>query len=319
MPTTATGESAPTAILLRVLTLGLSVSDARRVRKALAFGEGSGVHGARSVRGGSRLLRKGDFDAIIVNPDLWTSANDDLRAVLAEQPGDAAIIALADGPGEAGGVPDPHAVMDRTDLDAPNELAARIREAVARVRESRRSETMARWLERDASTDRLTGLANRKAFEKTLTQLCAESAECGQPIAVLLIEVSDAESVVEAYGQDEADTMLRHAAEAVARCTRGLDAAARLTSDTLVVAVPDGSIEVAQRMCRRIAQQLEQLNAAEWRASIPTIVSFGLASGVGPLPAELVAAAGRELSYREGRRRLPLPIGFHDEDGPSVA
>ena len=319
MTTTSTTDSAPPAILLRVLTLGLGVADVRRVRKALAIGEGFAVHGARSVTGGSRLLRRGDFDAIIVGADLWTTPSEDLRAVLAEQPGDAAVIALADGPHEAETVPDPHAVMDRADLDRPNELIRRVREAVARIRESRRRETMVRWLERDASTDRLTGLANRKAFEKTLAQLCAESAESGEPIAILLIEVTDADSVTEAYGHEEADMMVRRAAQGVGRCIRGLDAAARLTSDTLAVAVPEGSIETAQRMCRRIAQQLEQLNAHEWRAAVPTTVSFGLASGIGPLPADLVAAAGRELAYREGGTRRPLPIWSHDEDGPSVA
>lgn len=74
---------------------------------------------------------------------------------------------------------------------------------------------------RDAETDALTGLSNRRAFDQRLAQLAREAISGGQPLALILIDIDHFKSVNDRFGHAVGDRVLRVIADALSQCCRG--------------------------------------------------------------------------------------------------
>lgn len=307
--------------LLRVLLVDERVDDVRRMRQAL---EGQGdflVRGARSATEARRLLKRDDYDAVLVDGDLWTDDGVDIITTVHETDPAAAVLVIASGNGHAP-VSDwigAHGILDRGRLRDGAHLAARIREAIERFQHVQRRDTISRWLERDARTDRLTGLLNRTAFDDELEAICARAAKRKTSVALVLVDVEGTATVNRSYGPDEGDAMIQRAATAVVRCIRGIDTAARIDGDTFAIIVAGGDLALAQDIARRISQHIDRMNLTEWQDEIPVTVSFGMAAGRAPKPEMLLSAADDQLASHKKVRALPIPPRGGGDDGPSVA
>lgn len=308
--------------LLRVLLVDERVEDVRRTRHLL---EGQGdflVRGARSTAEARRLLKRDNYDVVLIDADLWTDDGVDIIATVRETDPDAALVVIAAGNEDGQPLADragAHGLLGREHLTDGAHLAARIREAVEQSRHGRRRDTIARWLERDARADRLTGLLNRAAFDRELESACEESRRKKRPVALILVDVEGTATVNRTYGRDEGDAMIRRAATAVVRCVRGVDVAARIDGDTFGIIVAGGDLRLAQQVARRISQHLDRMNITEWQSEIPVTVSFGMAAGIGPGPETLLFAADAQLESQKTVRALPMRLVEGDNDGPSVA
>lgn len=90
-------------------------------------------------------------------------------------------------------------------------------------------------LQEEASKDELTGLYNRRAWEKLLR---AEEERCmqyGHPAAVLFIDLNDLKKVNDSLGHDEGDKLIRNAAQVLRDNVRINDIVARLGGDEFVI------------------------------------------------------------------------------------
>jgi diguanylate cyclase (GGDEF)-like protein len=65
----------------------------------------------------------------------------------------------------------------------------------------------------DASRDPLTGLSNRRGFDRALEELMSEAARSGEPLSAVLIDVDHFKSVNDTYGHEEGDRVLRRVAD----------------------------------------------------------------------------------------------------------
>ncbi|WP_159992501.1 diguanylate cyclase domain-containing protein [Roseomonas sp. 18066] len=167
-----------------------------------------------------------------------------------------------------------------------------------------------------ASTDGLTGLANRRAFDDALQQEWRRSTRTGQPLSLLLLDVDRFKQYNDSYGHQQGDECLKAVALAVrSMIRRAGDVAARYGGEEMVLLLPNtattGGEEVAEKL--RAALQAQRLPHA---ANIPfgvVTASIGVAGVTPELQAEigpgaLVAAADSAL-YRakhEGRNRVVL-------------
>ncbi|GAB4322152.1 MAG: hypothetical protein Kow0010_02780 [Dehalococcoidia bacterium] len=307
--------------LLRVLLVDERLDDVRRTRRLLESQGDFLVRGARSASEARRLLKRDSYDAVLVDGDLWTDDGVDIVTAVRETDPDAALVVIA---GEDGAPPladwvGAHGVLTRQRLRDGPHLAARIREAVERFRRAQRRDTIARWLERDAKTDRLTGLLTRAAFDNELARICARAARKKAGVALVLVGVEGTSTVNRSYGRDEGDAMIQRAAAAVVRCIRGIDTAGRIDGDTFGIIVAGGDLALAQEIARRISQHIDRMNLTGWQDEIPVTVSFGMAAGVAPEPEALLAAADAQLATHKKVRALPLPPRGGEDDGPSVA
>ena len=172
-----------------------------------------------------------------------------------------------------------------------------------------------RKLAAQASTDELTGLANRRGFEQALARECRRVARESSPLSLLMIDVDRFKVYNDRYGHPQGDRCLRIVATAIADCLqRPGDLAARYGGEEIVVLLPGtqtyGAIDVAERV-RRAIETIGLEHEGNSPGEIVT-VSIGVATmepGLDDLAGrsdELVARADAAL-YRakhDGRNRF---------------
>ena len=155
-----------------------------------------------------------------------------------------------------------------------------------------------------AFTDHLTGLANRRRFERQLEREVARTERYNRPFCLLLVDIDNFKDVNDTYGHDAGDEALRRVANVIQSGTRGIDTGARIGGDEFAVILPETDLvrglEVAERLRASVAA-LDLGPAGRVTASL----------GVAELPAcartneELRTAADAALyeAKRSGRDR----------------
>ena len=129
-----------------------------------------------------------------------------------------------------------------------------------------------------ASTDGLTGLANRRSFDKTLARELARCAREGLSLALLLVDVDHFKSYNDSYGHQEGDECLKrlsHLLRGMAR--RPGDVAARYGGEEFAVILPNTSAEGGHQFAENLRTSVEALNIPHCRSSYGIVtVSIGL-------------------------------------------
>jgi diguanylate cyclase (GGDEF)-like protein len=124
---------------------------------------------------------------------------------------------------------------------------------------------------RNAATDPLTGLANRRAFADAYLAERARQARSGTCGAVLVLDCDRFKELNDRHGHAAGDRALLSVAAAMSAVTRELDTSARLGGDEFAVLLsasePGAAVAVGERIRRALALGT---------ASPPTTVSIGL-------------------------------------------
>jgi diguanylate cyclase (GGDEF)-like protein len=157
----------------------------------------------------------------------------------------------------------------------------------------------AAWTERLAHIDPLTGLANRRTFDRVLELEIARAARQQSEVALAVFDVDAFRATNDAAGRAVGDDLLRAVAAVIAEQVRLVDTVARIGGDEFVVIAPgSGGPAVADRVIRAI----QALPAFGGR---PVSVSAGLARFPvdGASGDELIAGAldALELARAGGR------------------
>lgn len=133
-----------------------------------------------------------------------------------------------------------------------NELAARVRTQIRRHRyasELRQSVTQTLAL---AVTDELTGLYNRRYFDRHLSLMLEKAREQERDMAVMLIDMDFFKSVNDTHGHDIGDAVLKEFSQRLRRNIRGVDLACRFGGEEFVVLMPDTDYRQAQGVAERV-------------------------------------------------------------------
>jgi diguanylate cyclase (GGDEF)-like protein len=136
-------------------------------------------------------------------------------------------------------------------LTAVGDLAAA---AVHTARLERALEERTDWFERVAHTDPLTGLANRRTFERMLELELARAIRQSSPISVAVFDVDGLAELSRRHGADVGDDVLRRVASTLADSVRLVDTVARFGGDEFVVLAPGSAGRtVAERIAAAVA------------------------------------------------------------------
>jgi len=172
----------------------------------------------------------------------------------------------------------------------------------------RRAEQRAREATLLASTDELTGLANRRAFMAQLDREIAGAAEFGWPLAVAMFDVDHFKLVNDRYGHAVGDRVLQLIAARAASVVRGGDLVGRLGGEEFGILMPGASPTEASQVAERLREAMETVAQAD--ESLPGVtISVGIAARAGQKSAaELLAAADVALytAKGEGRNRVRI-------------
>jgi diguanylate cyclase (GGDEF)-like protein len=174
-------------------------------------------------------------------------------------------------------------------------------------------------LERQAQTDVLTGLANRRGFRDALLRASA-GLHPAASLGVLVIDIDHFKRVNDRYGHGTGDAILQHVAAYVARVAGAGAIVARYGGEEFVVALTGHDIARAGTIAERIRTAVGASFGPE--SPLPAVtVSIGVASGPAIALEALVAEADRAL-YRAkeaGRNRVMLASGGGARDLSAAA
>lgn len=157
-------------------------------------------------------------------------------------------------------------------------LAAGISTLLGRVLESsnRRAVALEVSLHRDARTDALTGLDNRRAMQERGRVELKRATRSGDPVSVILCDIDRFKNVNDKYGHEAGDRALVSAAAVLRQALRESDALGRWGGEEFMAILPAtdarGAADVAERM--RAAFEAARFNGV---AEANTI-SLGVAS-----------------------------------------
>lgn len=157
----------------------------------------------------------------------------------------------------------------------------------------------------EAFTDYLTGLANRRHFEKELQKEVGRSHRYDRTLCLLWLDIDDFKQINDKYGHGTGDEVLRTFARVLQRGIRGIDTAARVGGEEFAVLLPETEFEAGCEVAERLHSEIRRLKIQKIER---VTASIGVASY--PLHAKssggLIAIADAAMyeAKREGRDRI---------------
>ena len=182
--------------------------------------------------------------------------------------------------------------------DEAGELARSLAAQAAVALENAR---LHRRVERQAVTDGLTELANRRQLDEALANEIGRLERFGGSLSLIYADLDDFKVINDRHGHQAGDDVLRAFAEVLRRMVREIDVAARHGGEEFAVLLPETDMDGARRVAERIRQELASTQVETAAGPLLVTASFGVASfPAEPTQDELFAAADRAL-YRAKR------------------
>ncbi len=163
---------------------------------------------------------------------------------------------------------------------------------------------------RDALTDGLTGVANRKCFDQRLKAAAEESEATGSPLSLIIADLDHFKSFNDTHGHQVGDQVLRVVGRTLIDCVKGQDTAARYGGEEFAIILPNTTVgsatAVAENIRKNISAKKLKKKGAEGELG-PITISIGVSNYVtGENLKELIGRADRALyeAKKFGRNRV---------------
>jgi diguanylate cyclase (GGDEF)-like protein/PAS domain S-box-containing protein len=182
-------------------------------------------------------------------------------------------------------------------LEAITDIGADAGHLITRLRAEGALRNEALRMAELASTDRLTGLKNRREFDRILGTIPRQS------FAILAIDVDHLKRVNDEFGHEAGDTVLRTVATTLALMLRGWDVIARVGGDEFAAVLLDVDAAEAATAAQRLRAAMHLVPTPGGRSNI----SLGWASapaGTDPMSAWKGADECLYEAKRRGRDRV---------------
>ena len=131
------------------------------------------------------------------------------------------------------------------------------------VRELRLRQRAERELAALASTDPLTGLANRRMLDKTLDLEWRRAQRSGSPLSLIMIDIDHFKAFNDNHGHQAGDEALRQVAQTIkANVRRPADLAARYGGEEFAVVLTETDAAGTRLLAEKIRSAVEQMEPA---------------------------------------------------------
>lgn len=111
-------------------------------------------------------------------------------------------------------------------------------------------------MRKEAMTDALTGIANRKLFDMELRDLAREAMETGDELSLLMLDIDHFKKFNDNYGHQTGDQVLKLLASTMTKSVKGGDIPARYGGEEFCVILPGTNLKDATAVAENIRQRV---------------------------------------------------------------
>ncbi|MCE8041672.1 diguanylate cyclase [Halomonas daqingensis] len=181
------------------------------------------------------------------------------------------------------------------------------------ITERRQQEALQRW---EAEHDPLTGLLNRRGFERRLEEALAEYSKTGTPSVLILFDLDHFKPINDEGGHALGDEMLRRVAQVVAWEVRRSDHVARQGGDEFAVLLPSCTLKQAGEIAESLRRAVSEVTVSNAGKTYSITLSMGVtALQEGDDAIESVFARADRASYQakaDGRNAVVVTTSDDD-------
>lgn len=167
-------------------------------------------------------------------------------------------------------------------------------------------------LSRLATTDALTGLANRSQAMETLEIMLLRAQRKNEPLGVIMLDIDYFKAVNDTYGHQTGDEVLQAVAQVLRTNAREYDLVARLGGEEFLVLCDSSTTDIALAIAERIRQGVELLACRSAQGQVFNVTAslgvYACSSTQQVTMAQLIRVADQALyqAKAEGRNRYIL-------------
>jgi diguanylate cyclase (GGDEF)-like protein len=174
----------------------------------------------------------------------------------------------------------------------------------------------ARQFASEARTDHLTGLANRREFERVMEREVALAERHKRRLSLMMIDLDNLKRINDRQGHRAGDGALRLVAQQLQRVVRASDVCARVGGDEFAVAMPETDIDRARDVVTRLRRAIQHV-ALSVKSPEEVEVSVGIAAWRPGQDWQAVYQAADADLYEDKKRRKTVRR-WQQEDRPAI-
>ena len=164
----------------------------------------------------------------------------------------------------------------------------------------------ARQFSNESRTDHLTGLANRREFERVMEREVALAERHDRHLTMMMVDLDNLKRINDRQGHRGGDAALRLVAQQLLRVVRASDVCARIGGDEFAVAMPETDVERGREVAERLVSAVREMSLGV-RSADTVEVSVGLAAWqAGEDWQTVYQSADMDLYEHKRRRKLAL-------------
>ncbi len=153
--------------------------------------------------------------------------------------------------------------------------------------------------------DELTGLGNKRAFNRTLRLILEEAKKRKQPFVLCLLDIDCFKSINDTYGHPVGDLVLQSMGRALVNLAQKNRSCFRIGGDEFALILPSSSNKEAEYAKQELAEHFRKLDIPSLHGRKVT-VSVGIAQWVTGITAEtLVSMADKDLYEQKRTKGCP--------------
>lgn len=162
-------------------------------------------------------------------------------------------------------------------------------------------------VQKEALTDGLTGIANRKCFDMSLRRLTSEAKDSDRPFCLLLTDIDHFKAFNDNYGHQIGDQVIKLVANVLEKTAEDSQIAARYGGEEFALLLPSTKLEAAYKIAERIREtvstkRIRNRNTGEEMGNITLSIGLGLYRAGEPVT-DLIQRADASLYFAKGNGR----------------
>ena len=133
-----------------------------------------------------------------------------------------------------------------------------------------------RRLKKQASTDELTGLANRRTVMQRLEEESQRSQRLGEPLCITIFDLDHFKQINDTHGHPFGDFVLKRIAETMKEALRSYDILGRIGGEEFILVSPETGIDEAARQADRVRRRVSEQAINDGTREVRLTVSAGV-------------------------------------------